>query len=106
MGPLAFGFEPYHILLVVLGAGLLLSFWLPQLVFRRLPSASAGLIAFGLLGAILFPGIFAGIDPTINPALWEVAAEIVVIVVLFSTGLRIYEIRGSGAGALQPAFSR
>jgi NhaP-type Na+/H+ or K+/H+ antiporter len=35
------------------------------------------------------PESFTGLDPISAPELWEITAEIVVIVVLFSTGLRI-----------------
>jgi NhaP-type Na+/H+ or K+/H+ antiporter len=89
-----FGVEPVHILYAALGASLLLAYWLPRLVFQRPPSSSALLIGFGMLGSVLFPGIFAGLDPTLNPAIWEVTAEIVVIVVLFATGLRIDDLGG------------
>ena len=83
---------------------------------RRSAAACAGLLAaaaglrapaFGL-GApdplrharlSAFPGIFSGLDPTAHPALWEVTAEIVVIVVLFATGLRIDDLGGGGFGA-------
>jgi len=46
-------------------------------------------MACGMLGSLLFPGVVSRIDPTENPAVWELAAEIVVIVVLFATGLRV-----------------
>jgi NhaP-type Na+/H+ or K+/H+ antiporter len=85
----AFGLEPVHILFAAIGGSLLLAYWLPRLAFARPPSASALLILFGMFSSLLFPGIFSGLDPTANPALWEVTAEIVVIVVLFATGLRI-----------------
>jgi NhaP-type Na+/H+ or K+/H+ antiporter len=84
-----FGFEDYHILLVALGASLLVSYWLPHLLVRRPPAATALLMACGMAGSLLFPGVVSGIDPTKNPAVWELAAELVVIVVLFATGLRI-----------------
>jgi NhaP-type Na+/H+ or K+/H+ antiporter len=89
-----FGLDAYHILLVALGASLLISYWLPHLLVRRPPAATALLMACGSVGSLLFPGIVAGIDPTVNPLLWEVAAELVVIVVLFATGLRIDELGG------------
>jgi NhaP-type Na+/H+ or K+/H+ antiporter len=97
-----FGFDPYHILLVALGASLLLSYWLPHLFIRRPPAATALLMACGMAGSLLFPGIVSGIDPTVNPLIWEVSAELVVIVVLFATGLRIdvvalYGVRGNGS---------
>lgn len=89
-----FSFDAYHILLVALGASLLVSYWLPHLFIRRPPAATALLMACGMAGSLLFPGIVSGIDPTVNPVLWEVAAEFVVIVVLFATGLRIDDLGG------------
>ena len=90
----AFGRDPIHVFYASLGASLLLAYWIPRLAFRRPPSSSALLIGFGMLASLLFPKIFAGLDPTINPAAWEVTAEIVVIVVLFATGLRIDDLGG------------
>ena len=89
-----FGFDAYHILLVAVGASLLVSYWLPHLILRRPPAATALLMACGMAASLLFPEIVAGIDPTENPGLWEVAAELVVIVVLFATGLRIDNLGG------------
>lgn len=89
-----FGFDPYHILLVALGTSLIVSYWLPHLLVRRPPAATALLMACGMVGSLLFPGIVAGVDPTVNPAIWEVAAELVVIIVLFATGLRIDDLGG------------
>jgi NhaP-type Na+/H+ or K+/H+ antiporter len=89
-----FGLDPYHVLLVVLGASLILSYWLPHVLVRRPPAATALLMACGMAGSLLFPGLVASIDPTVNPGIWEIAAELVVIVVLFSTGLRIDNLGG------------
>jgi NhaP-type Na+/H+ or K+/H+ antiporter len=94
MKPDAFGFDPTHVLFAAIGASLLLAYWLPRLVSPRPPSASALLILFGMLAATLFPGLFAALDPTASPAVWELTAEIVVIVVLFATGLRIDDLGG------------
>ncbi|SLN11076.1 K(+)/H(+) antiporter NhaP2 [Roseivivax jejudonensis] len=84
-----FGFEVYHLLLAALGASLLVSFWLTHLVSSRPPASSALLIACGFATSLVFPGMFGAIDPLQSPELWETSAEIVVIVVLFATGLRI-----------------
>jgi NhaP-type Na+/H+ or K+/H+ antiporter len=46
-------------------------------------------MVFGRLGALWLPGSFSGLDPILSPELWEVIAEIVVIVVLLATGLWI-----------------
>lgn len=89
-----FGFDAYHILLVALGVSLLVSYWLPHLLVRRPPAATALLMASGMVGSLLFPSVVSGIDPTENPAIWELAAELVVIVVLFTTGLRIDDLGG------------
>ncbi|MBA3324872.1 MAG: cation:proton antiporter [Rhodobacteraceae bacterium] len=89
-----FAFDAYHILLTALGGGLVLSYWLPLLAFARPPAVTALLMAFGMLGSVVFPDISATIDPTVSPGLWETTAEIVVIVVLFATGLRIDDIGG------------
>ena len=89
-----FGFEAYHILLVALGASLLLSYWLPRLFVRRPPAATALLMACGMVGSTLFPEVVSGIDPTQNPGIWELSAELVVIIVLFATGLRIDNLGG------------
>jgi NhaP-type Na+/H+ or K+/H+ antiporter len=89
-----FGLDPNHVLLVTLGASLIIAYWLPHLLVRRPPAATALLMACGMVGSLLFPGIVASIDPTVNPAIWEVAAELVVIVVLFATGLRIDDLGG------------
>ena len=89
-----FGLDPYHILLVALGASLLVSYWLPHLLIRRPPAATALLMTCGMAGSLLYPGLVASIDPTVNPGIWEVAAELVVIVVLFATGLRIDDLGG------------
>ncbi len=89
-----FAFDAYHILLVALGASLLVAYWLPHLLVRRPPAATALLMACGMVGPLLFPDIVAGMNPTKNPAIWERAAELVVIVVLFTTGLRIDDLGG------------
>lgn len=84
-----FGFETYHLLLAALGASLLASYWLTHLVSTRPPASSALLMACGFVTSLLFPGTVGAIDPLQSPELWEISAEIVVIVVLFATGLRI-----------------
>ena len=42
----------------------------------------------GMVVSLLFPGIVSGIDPTVNPVIWEVSAELVVIVVRSRRGLK------------------
>lgn len=83
-----FGFEPYHILLAVTGAAIVLSYWLPRFLSGREPAASAMLILTGM-GAFLLPGMPEALDPVTRPRIWEYAAELCVIIGLFGTGLRI-----------------
>jgi hypothetical protein len=39
----------------------------------------------GLLSYLLVPGMPVVLDPTVSPGLWELTAEIVLIVVLFAS---------------------
>lgn len=71
-----------------LGVALLLAFWLPRLIVAHAPSPSAPLMILGLVVVGLVPGM-PKLDPTQAPAAWELASEIVVIIVLFATGLKI-----------------
>lgn len=76
-------------LLAVAGAAIFLANLLPRALFRRSASSSALLMLMGLLAFNLMPGMPLALDPVASPRFWEVASEIVVLVVLFSTGLRI-----------------
>jgi len=82
-------FDPRHLLLGVLGAAIILAYWLPRFVSGREPAASALLIGLGWAAFALVPGMPAGIDPLAAPRSWEVLSEICVIVGLFGVGLRI-----------------
>lgn len=84
-----FGVEPYHLAMAAVGAGILLAYWLPRLFSGREPAPSALLIGAGALTCSFIPGMSAGIDPRTAPHLWELTAELAVIVALFGTGLRI-----------------
>lgn len=90
----AYGLEPHHVLLAVAGLALLLAYCLPGLAFARPPSSSWLLMMFGLAGFAIVPGMPQALDPVSAPTVWEFVSEIVIIVVLFSTGLRIDKIRG------------
>jgi NhaP-type Na+/H+ or K+/H+ antiporter len=94
MGGTLYGLDDYHVLLTVTGLTLLAALWLPRAAFRRPPAASAPLMLLGCAGFALAPGMPQAIDPVRNPLPWEVIAELIVIVVLFATGLRIDELRG------------
>jgi sodium/hydrogen antiporter len=84
-----YGFEAYHVLLAVLGAGIILAYWLPRMVSGREPAASGLLILAGFAGFSFIPGMPEALDPTRDPKPWEIAAELAVIISLFGTGLRI-----------------
>jgi sodium/hydrogen antiporter len=89
-----FGSEPYHVLLAVIGLALLLAYSLPGLASSRPTSSLWLLMVFGLLAFTYVPGMLQALDPVSAPRLWELVSELLVIVVLFSTGLRIDEVRG------------
>ena len=84
----ALNFSAHDSVLAGVGMALLLAFWLTRLFFRKPPSPSAPLMLLGLVVVGLFPGM-PTVDPTESPAIWELASEITVIVVLFATGLKI-----------------
>jgi NhaP-type Na+/H+ or K+/H+ antiporter len=84
-----FGLDSYHIAMAVLGAGIIVAFWLPRFFSGREPAASALLIGVGAAAFTIVPGMPAVIDPTASPQLWEWISELAVIVALFGTGLRI-----------------
>ena len=96
MSDTLFSLAPYHIAMAVIGAAVLLSYWCLRLFFDKPPAASALLMVSGLVASVLFPEMFAGFDPIESPRLWELSAELVVIIVLFATGLRIDDLRGIG----------
>lgn len=83
-----FGLSAYHILMAAIGAAIFASHWLPRLAFPRAASSAALLMIVGLVTYSVLPRMEA-LDPTTSPALWERISEIVLIVVLFATGLRI-----------------
>lgn len=84
-----FGFEAYHILLAAVGAAIVLSYWLPRLLSGREPAASALLIFGGFVAFQAVPGMPQALNPVENPRVWEVFAELAVIIGLFGAGLRI-----------------
>lgn len=94
-----FGFDPYHILLVGLGAAILLAYWLPRFVSAREPAAAALLIGLGLALFGWIPGMPQAISPITAPKAWEVVSELCVIAGLFGVGLRIDALPGWKASA-------
>jgi NhaP-type Na+/H+ or K+/H+ antiporter len=89
-----YGLDPYHVLLAVLGAGIILAYWLPRFVSGREPAASALLILAGLAGFAFVPGMPQALDPVANARPWELASELALIVGLFGVGLRIDRLVG------------
>lgn len=84
-----FGLSQMHILMASMGAAVFMAYLLPRVVFKGAASSSAALMILGLVIFNAIPGMPVVPDPTTSPALWEVISEIVVIVVLFATGLRL-----------------
>jgi NhaP-type Na+/H+ or K+/H+ antiporter len=83
-----FDLSAYHMLMAAIGAAIFAAYWFPRLVFPRAASSAALLMIVGLVTYTIVPGMEA-LDPTTSPRLWEMISEIVLIVVLFATGLRI-----------------
>jgi NhaP-type Na+/H+ or K+/H+ antiporter len=87
-----FSFEPYHVAMAAIGAGIIVAFWIPRFFSGREPAASALLILAGMIAFSWIPGMPAALDPRTQPRLWELTSELAVIVALFGTGLRIDEL--------------
>lgn len=84
-----FGLSPTHLFMAAIGAAIFVAYLLPGIKFMRAASSSAILMIFGLVTFAFIPGMPPALDPTVSPRIWELISEIVVIVVLFATGLRI-----------------
>lgn len=84
-----FALSSYHIILAIVGFIVILSRWLPRLVSPREPAGAPLMIMFGALAAMVFSELPMPPDPRIAPGLWEVVAEITVIVALFGAGMRV-----------------
>lgn len=84
-----FGLSAYHLAMMLVGAGVIVAFWLPRFLSGREPAASALLILFGIAIHWAMPDVWRALDPREAPKLWEVASELAVIVALFGTGIRI-----------------
>lgn len=79
----------YHMLLAAFGIVVILAYWLPRLVSRDEPPASALLIGLGYVAFGWIPGMPDAIDPISLPKPWEVVSELCVVAGLFGVGLRI-----------------
>lgn len=82
-------FEAYHVLLAAVGAAIIASYWLPRFLSGREPAASGLLILAGFVAFAFIPGMPEALNPVRAPRVWEIAAELCVIVGLFGAGLRI-----------------
>lgn len=91
-GDAFFGLETYHFGLGAVGAIIILAHWFPRFISRREPAASSLLILLGMIVFSIVPGVPAVPDPRDIPVVWEIVAELTVIVALFATGLRIDEL--------------
>ncbi|WP_175392887.1 cation:proton antiporter domain-containing protein, partial [Leisingera sp. JC1] len=88
-----FEFAPYHVMLTMAGAVIILAHWLPRLVSPREPAAAPLLILLGMAAYWLMPDSPAVPDPRLHPRPWEVISELTVIVALFAAGLRLDSLR-------------
>lgn len=89
-----FEFDPYHVLLAAAGLAIIVSYWSPRFISGREPAASALLVLTGFAAFSWIPGMPGAINPVNSPRVWEVAAELCVIIGLFGTGLRIDRLVG------------
>lgn len=90
---ISYEFAPYHVLLAAIGTAIFVAYWVPRLVMRRSPPNAALLMIMGCMAYAVIPGMPEAADPTTAPHLWELTSELVVIIVLFTTGLRIDNVR-------------
>ena len=84
-----FEFDPYHVVLLVVGASVVNSYWFPRFIAGWDPAASALLIASGLVAYAVLPGMPQFLDPLDETRFWELTSEFAVIVALFGAGIRI-----------------
>lgn len=84
-----FELQTYHMVLGTVGAVVILANWIPRFFSRREPASSGLLILLGMLAFAVIPGLPNVPDPREYPRLWELVAELTVIIALFATGLRI-----------------
>lgn len=84
-----FDFSSYHVLLLVIGASVVNSYWFPRFIPGWEPAASALLIASGVVAYTFIPGMPDILHPINEGYLWEIASEFAVIVALFGAGIRI-----------------
>jgi NhaP-type Na+/H+ or K+/H+ antiporter len=89
-----FEYEPYHVLLATAGFAIIVSYWSPRFISGREPAASALLLLTGFAVFAWVPGMPEAINPIDSPRVWEVSAELCVILGLFGTGLRIDRLVG------------
>lgn len=84
-----FEFSGYHLSLAVVGIIVILARWFPRLVSSSEPAAAPLMILFGAFAVLAIPGLPTPPDPRHAPLVWEVMAEITVIVALFAAGMRV-----------------
>ncbi|MFW5633970.1 MAG: cation:proton antiporter [Erythrobacter sp.] len=89
-----YAFDPYHVLLAGCGFAIVLAYWIPRNFSGREPAASGLLILGGLALFAVLPGMPEAFSPLDRPVMWELAAELAVIISLFGTGIRLDRITG------------
>ena len=89
-----YGFDTYHILLAAAGAAIIAAYWLPRFFSGREPAAAPLLILIGLASFVIVPGMPDAIDPMTQPRVWELVAELAVIIGLFGAGIKIDKLTG------------
>ncbi|MGK2872120.1 MAG: cation:proton antiporter [Alphaproteobacteria bacterium] len=88
-----FSWEPYHVLLSMVGAVIIFAQWLPRFFSTREPVAAPLLILLGMAIFWAAPGMPTLPDPRETPRPWELVSELTVIVALFAAGMRIDKVR-------------
>ena len=82
--------DAYDVALVIIGMGMLISVWLPQVLFRQSATLAVVPLAIGALMFSFYPELTTP-DPLnkVGRVFWEKATEFVVVISLVGAGLRI-----------------
>jgi NhaP-type Na+/H+ or K+/H+ antiporter len=84
-----FEMSSYHVLMAMIGASIILSYWMTRFIAGWDPAASTLLTLSGLVSFAYIPGMPPPLDPLGSPEIWERTSELAVVIALFGTGLRI-----------------
>ncbi|NDV01636.1 cation:proton antiporter [Pseudoroseicyclus tamaricis] len=83
----------YHVALAVIGAIVIIAFWLPRFLSNREPTAPPLMILLGAGAALFLPGLPSVPDPRVMPMPWTLLSEMAVIIALFGAGMRLDRLR-------------